>query len=142
MPWETFSAKGRPAQGHTPQVGVHAHGRIALNQAAYQALGQPSHVELLYDRDGRRVGLRAVSPETPHAYPVTKPDGAGRYVIVAVAFSRHYGISGKRGDVFEATLEDGILAASLPPAERAAPSHDHEEEGLGPGVATHGDGPA
>lgn len=134
MGFEVFKGKGRPVQGLTPTIAVQAQGRIALNQAAYEALSRPSRVELLFDAEHRRIGLRSVPDETQHAYRVTQPEPGGRWVVVALAFSRHYSIKGSRNDVYDATLEDGVLAATMaPPAagegETAHPRYLEEEGG-------------
>jgi hypothetical protein len=114
---------------------MQAHGRIALNQAGYEALGRPTHVELLFDAQNHRIGVRAVPEGTPHAYKITQQDDGGRWVIVALAFYRHYAIEGDRKNVHPAVIEDEVLAATISSAagvqETAAPQPSSEEGGGG-----------
>jgi hypothetical protein len=122
MPWEVFRAKGRTALGHLPIVAVHKAGRFSMNQAAYDALGQPTHVELLFDEAASRMGLRAATSEDPHAYTLKQPAGTSRYYITATSFARHYGISPSKTYERDATPEGGVLAIDVDATPRAKPA--------------------
>ena len=113
MSWEVFRAKGKTALGHLPVVGVHKGGRFSLNQAAYEALGQPALVELLFDESTVRMGMRAAGDEDRHAYSLKQPAGTSRYYITATSFARHYGINPDKTYERDAVLEGDVLACAV-----------------------------
>lgn len=84
---------------------------MSLNRAAYEALGSPEAVELLYARADRTIGLRAGDPGALHTYPIRRQGGAR--MLTATAFYGHIGARPKPQRL-AATLRDGILAARLP----------------------------
>jgi hypothetical protein len=71
-------------------ITLQVRGLLSLNNAAYRALEQPSHVALLYDADQRIVGLRSVGKEWPNAYRV-RPQGSS-FIVGAQGFISYYGI--------------------------------------------------
>ena len=72
-----------------PHVTVHKRGTLSLNRPAYDALGSPGSVELLYDRLAQVVGLRPVAHDAPNAIHVraASPSPSGPWIISAIAFS-------------------------------------------------------
>lgn len=98
MAFETFNPKIMQPPGYGPTVTVTARGVLSLSQGAVNALGQPSSVELLFDRDRRLIGIRASNK--PHAYPVS----ASR-VIHCTAFTQEFGITGTQAVRRPATLQ-------------------------------------
>jgi hypothetical protein len=117
--WTVFRDKGKTAQGHRPSVSFHRGGRLSLNQAAFDVLHHPTHVELLFDEGARRMGFRAVSPTERHAYSVTQPTGSSRYYISAASFGKHYGIEPDKTYEEEASLEGDVLACPVRGASAA-----------------------
>lgn len=91
MPFELYSRRpGRrdPAQ---PSATIQKGGYLTISEAAYQALGEPGAVELLYNKDQKAIGLRI--SEGPHAYPIQKhPTGRSYRVSSTRSFMQHYGI--------------------------------------------------
>lgn len=87
---------------------------MSLNLAAYKALGAPDAVELLWDRDERRMGLRKVDRETDHAYLV-RPLGKGNstWLISGTAFMTHYGIETPVARRYLASVEEDMLVLDL-----------------------------
>src|ERR671936_383525 len=57
--------------------------RISLNQAAYDLLGQPAAVALLYSMSRRAIGLRAAGQDTVRRFPVRTWGKEGAYIIGA-----------------------------------------------------------
>ena len=55
-----------------------------LNDAAYQALGCPEAVELMYDPPRAMIGMRGVDPRRRNAFPV-KAHSTGRYKRISAA---------------------------------------------------------
>jgi hypothetical protein len=84
---------------------------LALNREAWEALGEPDRVVLLYDRRRKAVGVRPAPPEDPDAYAVGRPRGA--FVVSARAFVRHYGITAEAARRYDAAVEDGVLVARV-----------------------------
>ena len=98
-----------------PSVTIQKRGTMSLNASAHAALGAPAAVELLYDADAGVVGFRAVSPESPHAYPLRavgkKPDGP--FVVSGTAFTKYYGIDTGVSKRWVAEIVDGVLCVNL-----------------------------
>jgi hypothetical protein len=113
--WEVFTKKMAPL-GAKPSVTVQRKGILSFNQAAYDAMGSPKAVELLYDREARIIGIRAAAdPQADHAYT---PRGAvnkdnGPYLVSGTAFVHHYGIDVTSSRRYHATVEDGVLCIDL-----------------------------
>ncbi len=89
--FETFTRRAAPVAS-TPLVTIQKRGTFSLNRAAYELLGSPEAVELLYDRDERVMGIRAVDPDTRHAYPMRKQPSSYSYLFAGQAFAKYYGI--------------------------------------------------
>jgi hypothetical protein len=65
-------------------------GLISLNQAAFEALGKPAAVALLYDADQGVVALRTVEKNYQNAYTVRKQGGSRSYLVAAQGFTTYY----------------------------------------------------
>lgn len=89
--WETF--EGRQYQHRArrePRVTLGRKGTFYLNGDAFEVLGEPGAVELLYDGNRRIIGLKPTDPRKLNAF-VIKHHGTGRYKrISAAAFCQHY----------------------------------------------------
>jgi hypothetical protein len=91
-------------------------GQLSMNRSAYEALGSPEAVELLYSRKDRRIGIRPVDPGVPHAYKphtATKDKGRGPYIVSGAAFMTYFNIQQEQTTRYTATLEGNILSISL-----------------------------
>jgi hypothetical protein len=95
---------------------------MALNAAAWEALGKPNAVELLYDGDARRMGFRAGDPNAAHAYRLRGTgDGTSR-TLSGKAFLQYYGVSFEEAQRFAAQLDgEGVLAVDLDASEPVPP---------------------
>jgi hypothetical protein len=102
-----------------PRVTLRRDRRLSLNQAAYDLLGCPAAVALLYDASRRAIGLRAPPGDTAQHFRVQKQGTSTNYLVDAVPFIRHYGIDHSQLTVFEPVqLEEGILVLPLDQARR------------------------
>lgn len=112
--FETFTKRMAPL-AKKPYVTIQKRGTISLNAAAHAALGEPEAVELLYDRDERIVGLRAVSREAEHAYALRPQAGksVGPYIVSGTAFAKYYKIDTSVSRRWVAQLEGDILCIDL-----------------------------
>ncbi len=100
-------------------AGLHAtlnrKGEIVINRTAYERMGTPAAVNLLYDRVNNRIGLQPTSPHMRDAYPLSRSSRHGAQKIRAYRLLTEFGI-----DVAE-TLEfptarfddDGVLILDL-----------------------------
>ncbi|MHA3701558.1 hypothetical protein ACXR2U_05195 [Jatrophihabitans sp. YIM 134969] len=98
-----------------PFVTVQKRGMLSINVPAYQLLGSPATVELMYDPVRRIVGVRAVDSAADHAYPVRSLSGRedGPFVVSATAFLKHFGITQPVSRRWVATVSDGVLQVDL-----------------------------
>ncbi len=89
-------------------------GMIIVSPDAYEALGSPDRVYLLYDHDGRRIGIEAAADNGAGAYKMSLSGGTTTRQCSGRRYFTHYDISW-RGKL-AAHMEDGVLVASLPAA--------------------------
>jgi hypothetical protein len=113
MPFEEFKRK-QMVSLDKPAVTIQKRGALSFNTAAFEALGCPEHVVLLYDRENELMGLQKASGATPHAYAVR---GVGNNeatrVVSGKAFLSYYGISRDVARRWTAKLQDDILVVDL-----------------------------
>jgi hypothetical protein len=111
--FEVFTRRATPA-AKGPTVTVQRQGNISLNYAAFEAMGEPDMVELLYDREDDVMGLRTAQDNSPHAYRLRKQSSGSGFVISGRAFTQHYDIKTDAARRFRAELnDDGILTVDL-----------------------------
>mgnify|MGYP001362516550 CR=1 FL=1 len=92
MPWETFKRQ-RFTPSSDPHITIQKKGIFSLNRAAYDALGSPDTVELLYDREARLIALRKVAKSVTHAYKVRAFGKSGMtWLVSGAAFMNYYDI--------------------------------------------------
>jgi hypothetical protein len=113
MAFETFQKNRMPSKGQ-PAVTLQKRGALSLNNAAFEAIGSPSFVELLYDREEQLIGIRRSDEETPHAYAVrgTGINQATR-VVSGKAFLNYYDIPRDVARRWIAEERDGMLVIDL-----------------------------
>src|SRR5258708_3113221 len=75
-----------------PMFTLQARGLVSLNHAAFQALGEPVAVALLYDADEGIVAMRKVPKTHQNAYAVRKQRQSQSYLVGAQGFTTHYRI--------------------------------------------------
>jgi hypothetical protein len=112
--FDRFS-RDQVARKRDPWVTIQKRGTISLNRSAYEMVGSPAAVELLYDADSRIVGLRECDPRDRDAVRVRSPTGkdAGPFVVSAMAYLRFYEIAFDGSRRWLAYLEDGVLCVDL-----------------------------
>ena len=131
MGFETFKRQ-RLTPAREPYVTIQRKGIFSLNRAAYEALGSPESVELLYDRDERLIGIHKVDPSMDHAYIVRTQRGAN-WLISGRAFMNYYEVdvseprrrmAQMQGDVLVVDLkEPGTVVTSNRKQAQTRPSH-------------------
>lgn len=110
--FEVFTRRSSPIRKE-PLVTIQRKGMFSLNLAAYEALGSPEAVELLYDPDERIVGLRSVNPEAAHAYPVRTMGNGNTRLIAGTAFTHFHGIDTGVARRYSATMYGDVLGIDL-----------------------------
>jgi hypothetical protein len=123
MPFEVFQRQRAP-RSPTPYVTVHRRGTVSLNAAAWQALGDPKALELLYDSETNRMALRATTDDQSHAYLPRSSGRDGRVRVVSgTAFFQYYGLLFDRMRRYAGKLEDDMLVVDLgsPESEGSPP---------------------
>jgi hypothetical protein len=112
MAFEVFTKKAVGSVSE-PFVSIQKKGIIAMNHAAFDALGQPKAVELLFDRERQRVGLRAVDPNVDHAY-VVRPNAKGSsHLVSGTRFAKHYGIPVEVDQRWPAHMDKNVLVIDI-----------------------------
>ena len=109
--FEVFDRKAKPKVGQ-PLVTLQASGTFSMNEAAYEALGSPEEVDLLYDRGEQIVGCRPAKG-SPHSYPIKPQQNARTYQTGGRAFCSHYGIGTGLARRFAAGMIGDVLAIDL-----------------------------
>lgn len=116
--WERFRRQVVGTQTE-PQVRIGKNGALLVNGLAWDLIGCPMHVQLLYDRSQRRVGIKACEENSLDAYKVTKPT-AGSASINAKSYLRYFKLEGFQGSVHRPSYDssDGrVLVVKLPEPE-------------------------
>lgn len=105
--------RAKVTAGDTPIVAIHQRGIFAMNQAAFEALGSPQAVDLLFDRDEEVVGLKAAQRNDPDSY-VVRQHTKYSYQVEGRSFLTYYelpkAVTGRR---YSAKMVAGILEIDL-----------------------------
>ena len=117
MPFEVFDKRSVPTTDQ-PWMTIQKGGTLSLNRAAFEALGSPEAVQLLFDREEQIIGFKVADPESPIAYPVrqTSPKKQSKnsnWVVAGTAFTKHYGIDASSARRFRSKMENEILMVDL-----------------------------
>jgi hypothetical protein len=113
MPHFQRFRRGMAPVGAQAFVTIQSKGPLSLNRAAFEALGRPEKVALLYDPEERIVGLEKVAADSLDAYPVRAQAG-NNWLVAGQAFTKFYGIDTSIARRFKAeVIEGGILAFDL-----------------------------
>ena len=98
--WPEFQGGSSLARRDGPRVTLNNRGVMLLNRTAYEALGMPAAVKLLYDEDRRCIGLKPHDVRHTNAFPVRQKDKWHNRVIQITSFCRHFGIDIRRTVLF------------------------------------------
>jgi hypothetical protein len=102
----------------SPFVTIQKSGRVmTINRVAYEMLGSPEAVELLYSTKNRVIGIRKVSKKEPYAFPLRAQGRKGRqpsnYLVAVQAFTKHYNIDTSIAMRYPAEMQEDILTITL-----------------------------
>lgn len=111
--FEVFSPSLRSRRfGTVPMVSILRAGHFSLNRPAYEALGSPSAVLLLYDRHAGIIGFRASDQNDPRAFRIGV-NKQGQCLVSGKSLLRYYGIGHDKARRYAATLHGDILGIAL-----------------------------
>ena len=113
LDFEVFKDRGSKKINEEPRVTLQKKGVIALNQSAFELLGSPQAVELLYAPKARTMGIRAADPALSHAYSPRLPKGGYTRLVAAIAFFKRYGIAVEAIERYPAKMLGDVLAIDL-----------------------------
>ena len=85
--WKEFAGTA-PHSRSGVYVSIKESGVILLNRRAFEVLGQPKMVSLLFDEENNAMGLRPCNPLMPNAFPLLPRGRAGARAISALAFCK------------------------------------------------------
>lgn len=109
--WETYERQRQGGLGSLPEptVSVQRAGQVVLNQKAYDLLGSPAKVRLLFDRELRIIGLSPAMSTEGTAMKVSPGQSLGTYQLTAAGVLSMLGWLPKEATRLPAQLVDGIL---------------------------------
>jgi len=93
-------------------VGIVKSGKLSMTTAVHDALGS-GHVLLLWDEQGRRLAVKACSPDTPGAYPVRKMAKQNTWYVSLMALLGYYGVKVKETRRYPVRINDGVFVVNL-----------------------------
>ena len=111
--WEEFSDPGTPriAELH---VSMSPSGNMLLSRNAYEALGKPTHVVMLFEEETSTMGIRPVPPRTLNAFQLYDSGRSGAHRFHALRFVNKHDIRLAYTIRFPtASIEDGVLVLEL-----------------------------
>jgi hypothetical protein len=98
----------------TPAITIQKRAAISFNTAAFEALGKPRAVELLYDREEQLIAIKPASASSPNGYVVRGVGKSGAtHVVSGKAFLNYYGIPFDAARRWTAELQDDMLVIDL-----------------------------
>lgn len=112
MPFELFTKQVAATSGR-PFISLQKRGIFGFNLAAYEALGEPKAVALLFDAERKIVGFRPADPAEAHAYALRGGANDNSYVVSGMQFVRHYGIPNEVGQRWPAFKEGDLLCIDI-----------------------------
>lgn len=110
--WKVYDRKSKPRVTQ-PLVTLQAAGTFSMNEAAYEALGRPEQVDLLYSEEERLIGFRAADDTSPHSYPISPQPNGRTYQTGGKAFCSYFGIETGTARRFAAKMIDDVLSIDL-----------------------------
>lgn len=106
--WEEFMTP--PPGVGSLHVTVNAQGEFLLGVAAFDRLGRPDAVVILFDKANRVIGMKPAHPRISNAYPLRTSVNGRHRLVRANRFCRQHQIKFDRRLAFESPkIEDGVL---------------------------------
>jgi hypothetical protein len=113
--WKLFEGAPNGRRREKARITLGQKKAFMLNRYAYEALGAPSAVELLFDEHRDMIGIRPCDPRKQNAFPIKSVRNGSHKHIHAGAFLMHFAVSVTRRILFEEIdfSKDGMLILDL-----------------------------
>lgn len=111
MSWQTFDRSGAI---DSVRFSNPSYPQLLVSRALGELVGTPRYVELLYDTDARRIGLRPQAQPSQSEYRFSSMKTGQRRVSMSGLFSR-LGIKLVEPVSCPAWVEDGMLVVDISP---------------------------
>ncbi len=115
--WDTFEGRQYSTSARKElRVTLGQKGTFYLNGIAFEVLGSPPAVEMLYDSNGRVIGLKPTDGRKRNAFVIKHHGKSGNYKrISAAAFCTHFRIRTQETVLFEGVDldNDGVMLLDL-----------------------------
>ena len=114
--WEIFTGRPNAYSGEAEARITLGRNTIYLNGKAFEALGSPGAVEMMFEGNERIIGLKPVDRGERNAFPVRQHGRTGNYRrIAASAFCRHFRLDTRRTVLFDQPDidNDGVMLLDL-----------------------------
>jgi len=118
--WELFDHTGASRSDKRPFISLQIRGSFQINQAAFELMGKPNEVRILYNREKRMVGFQLAKAGERAAYRVRKAQNAFTYSVAAQAFVNHYDIELTETRRYLAKKHGDVVAIDLNAPESAS----------------------
>lgn len=132
--------KGSAPVPTTPSITIQKRGLLSINRAAFEAIGKPEGVELLWDAERKAIALRPAPLTNQNAYPVRAQGSAerGPWLIAGTLFTQFIGLDTSDAYRWTPSVEDGLLVVDVskpgskattnrrPKADRSTPEQSEE----------------
>jgi len=100
-------------EGDVPIVALHLRGIFALNKNAFDALGEPEALEILYAPEERLIAFKASSKSSPDSYAVRNTTKTA-FQVEGRSFLKYYNIPDEaRGRRYRAEVDEDLLIVDL-----------------------------
>jgi hypothetical protein len=100
--WTEFHGRPNGGDRDQPMVTLSRRNVLTMNKAAYEALGSPATVKLMYEEDRRMIGIMPHDERRANAFPVKQCSGkaSNSRRIYLHPFCTHNGIDIRRTLLF------------------------------------------
>jgi hypothetical protein len=112
MSWRRVPRKG-PIRSRRPTISIYKSGKIVWNKGTQDALENAAFVDVLYDEETKRLGLRKAAQVGIEAFPVYKATGQNTWGIYAKSALQTIGIQVQQAYRRYAAVKDGIAGISV-----------------------------
>lgn len=110
--FEEFDRNSRPIRSD-PAITIQTKGVFSLNQAAFNALGEPEAVVLLMDRESRIMAFRPATLKESNAYRLRPVPRGKSYMVAGKAFCDRYEIPMDKSRNYVAEKQGDLLTVDL-----------------------------
>lgn len=113
--WEQFEQG--PVEAHSERIHVtlNSRGTLFFNRRAFETLGEPDAVALMYDRRRSTIGVTHAPTSRQNAFRLKRKDSRGGRVLYASNFCHFYSIRPEETLAFTAAEvnKEGVLILDL-----------------------------